>query len=172
MKTFLTLAFYFSLLSISISQEKRTPFFKDLFQPINDNIQRGGLPSENNPTGPKWDWQATVTIPALKVVETSRDGAVVDVFLLTSTGGGIVYQKVVRENETSPWRSVFAWSPGTILLSGNLTDSNSAIDIAYAQTIGFFDNKLQFGFGVDLGVVKDRSRFFGLLSIGININQN
>lgn len=126
----------------------------------------------------EWEWRPIVSIPALKITDSSRDGAKLDAMLLTSVGGGITWQKGKnvkkfdnQGQEIERWRSSFSWSPATILLAGNFTNENSTLDISYAQTIGFFDNLLMLGGGYNFGYVEEgRSRFFLLLSIGINFN--
>ncbi len=123
----------------------------------------------------KWDWRPAATIPALKLVESSRPNASIDGYMLTSAGGGITYQKLVWEsNEDNPkkgkWVSKFSWSPLTVLVAGNF-DGNTAIDVSPAMTVGFFQNLLMLGGGYDLGTVPSgRSRFFGAISININFN--
>jgi|SoiMethySBSTD1v2_1073268.scaffolds.fasta_scaffold492002_2 hypothetical protein len=117
----------------------------------------------------KNEWRPNVTIPALKIVESSRENAKADALLLVSTGGGISWQKLTFDAASNKWRSTFSFSPATILLSGNLAADNP-IDLSYAMTVGFFNNLLMVGAGYDLGKVEGRSRFFGLLSIGVNFN--
>lgn len=126
------------------------------------------LPSEGG-IKPSWKWRPIVTLPALKLTESTRDGAELDALLLTSTGGGISFQKLFFNEKDQRWESTFSWSPATLLLSGNLSAENP-IDISYVTTIGFFNNLLMLGAGYDLGFVENRSRFFGVVSIGVNFN--
>ena len=116
----------------------------------------------------KWEFRPTVTLPAFKLVESTREDSNVDVFVLTSVGGGISLQKLKHDGKK--WKSQFSWSPLTILLSGNLNAEDTSLDLSIASTLGFFNNLLMVGGGYDLGSVKNRSRFFGLLSVGINFN--
>jgi len=115
------------------------------------------------------EWRPIISLPAFKILESSRPDAKVDALLLTSTGGGISWQKLKKNDKSGKWESTFSFSPATILISGNLTSSNP-IDISYATTVGFFNNLIMFGIGYDLGSVTGRSRVFGLVSIGINLN--
>ena len=140
---------------------------KSFFSPI-PAPQLGILPSEGG-TKPSWQWRPIVSLPALKLTESTRAGAKLDALLLTSTGGGISVQKLIFDETDKRWKSGFSWSPATILLSGNLS-AEKPIDISYATTIGFFNNLLMFGAGYDLGFVENRSRIFGVVSIGINFN--
>ncbi|MFN8337185.1 MAG: hypothetical protein U0U09_18780 [Cyclobacteriaceae bacterium] len=117
----------------------------------------------------KQEWRPVVALPAIKLVETSREDAKVDALLLTSTGGGICYQWLRWDEEDKKWKSQISLSPATILLSGNVT-ADSPIDLSYAMTVGFFNNTIMLGGGYDLGSVSDRSRFFGVISIGISFN--
>lgn len=117
----------------------------------------------------KNEWRPIVALPALKIVESSRSDAKVDALLLTSTGGGISWQRLKFDDDSKKWKSTFSFSPATILLSGNFT-ADSPIDISYAMTVGFFNNLIMIGGGYDLGSVSGRSRFFGLLSVGISFN--
>ena len=138
-----------------------------LFKPIPAPSTEGPDPTGKVPT--RSEWRPVVNLPALKLVESSRDDAKVDALLLTSTGGGISWQKLKWDSEEKKWKSTFSISPATILLSGNLSADNP-IDISYAATVGFFNNLIMLGGGYDLGSVSDRSRFFGVISIGINFN--
>lgn len=115
------------------------------------------------------EWRPIVNLPAFKLVESSRENAQVDALVLTSTGGGVAWQKLKYDSATKKWKSLISVSPATILLSGNLS-ANSPIDIAYAATVGFLNNYIMVGAGYDLGTVEGRSRVFGLLSVGINFN--
>lgn len=126
------------------------------------------LPSEGGIDKP-WKWRPIVSLPALKLTESTRADAQIDALLLTSTGGGVSLQKTYYDEVDKRWKSTFSWSPVTILLSGNLSSENP-INISYATTIGFFNNLLMIGAGYDLGEVTGRSRYFGVLSIGINFN--
>lgn len=122
-----------------------------------------------------WDWRGAATIPALKLVESTRPDALLDGYAFTSAGGGITYQKLEWQSEgddplKGKWVSKFSWSPLTVLLVGNF-DDNTAIDPSLATTVGFFQNLFMLGVGVDLGSVPSgRSRLFGALSININFN--
>lgn len=138
-------------------------FFKPIEKPTAAQIAADRTVAE------KSSWRPVVTLPALKLVETSREDAKIDALLLTSTGGGISWQKLKYDEEDEKWKSTFSVSPITILLSGNLS-SETPIDISYAATVGFFNNLIMVGGGYDLGSVSGRSRFFGLISIGINFN--
>jgi hypothetical protein len=111
-----------------------------------------------------------VSIPAFKIVESSRKNAQLDARILTQVGGGVSYQNLVYDSTNEKWISTFSFSPMTILISGN-TANDDPIDLSYAMTVGFFDNLIMLGAGWDFGNVEDdRSRFFGLLSIGVNFN--
>ncbi len=140
---------------------------KSFFAPIPKPDEKI-LPTEGG-TKTAWKWRPIVSLPALKLTESSRSDAKVDALLLTSTGGGISLQKTFYDKVDKRWKSTFSWSPATILLSGNLSADNP-INISYATTVGFFNNLLMIGAGYDLGEVTGRSRFFGVLSIGINFN--
>lgn len=140
---------------------------KSFFAPIPKPDEKI-LPSEGGTDKP-WKWRPVVSLPALKLTESTRLNAQVDALLLTSTGGGISIQKSYYDDGDKRWKSTFSWSPATILLSGNLSADNP-INISYVTTVGFFNNLLMIGAGYDLGEVSGRSRFFGVLSIGVNFN--
>ena len=115
------------------------------------------------------EWRPVVTIPALRLTQSTRANAVVDAFLLTSVGGGLSWQRLRWDAARKRYASTFSVSPATVLLAGRIAGDNT-LDVSYAATAGFFNNLLMFGVGYDLGTVKGRSRCFGLLSIGINFN--
>jgi hypothetical protein len=115
-------------------------------------------------------WKPTVVIPALKLVPATGGNTSLNALLLTATGGGISWQHQVWDG--SKWNTTFSFSPATFLVSGNIA-SNSNIDFSYAATVGFFNNLIMIGGGYDFGsVASGSSRFFGLLSIGINLLNN
>jgi len=115
------------------------------------------------------EWRPVVTIPALRLTQSTRANAVVDAFLLTSVGGGLSWQRLRWDPARKRYESTFSVSPATVLLAGRIAGDNT-LDVSYAATVGFFNNLLMAGAGYDLGTVKSRSRWFGLLSIGINFN--
>lgn len=165
--TLLIIAQAFALEEIkTIDVEKKKSWIKEFFsivpKPDPSKIEQAATQGE-------WKWRPIVTLPALKITESTRPDAKADVFLLTSAGGGISYQRLIYNSGTEKWECKFSWSPLTILLSGNLTAAKP-IDISLATTIGIFNNLIMYGLGIDLGEVQGRSRIFGLLSIGININ--
>jgi hypothetical protein len=114
-------------------------------------------------------WRPVVTIPALRLTQSTRANAVVDAFLLTSVGGGLSWQRLRWDPARKRYESTFSVSPATVLLAGRIAGDNT-LDVSYATTVGFFNNLLMLGAGYDLGTVKGRSRWFGLLSVGINFN--
>ncbi len=118
-------------------------------------------------------WRAVAAIPAIKVTESTRENALLDASVLTSVGGGISWQKLSWDSSkdvAGGWTSTFSFSPATLLLSGDFSEGGTDLDLAYAATVGFWDNLIMAGIGVDLGEVSERSRVFGLLSFGINFN--
>lgn len=115
------------------------------------------------------EWRPVVAIPALKLIESTRENAQLDALVLTQVGGGVSYQKLEYDSENKKWVCKWSISPMTVLLSANTANDNP-IDISYAATVGLFDNLIMVGVGWDFGDVGDRSRLFGLLSMGINFN--
>ena len=49
-------------------------------------------------------------------------------------------------------------------------DDSTVLNIAYAVTMGFFDDKIMAGIGRDFGKVENRSRWFMMLSLGVTFN--
>ena len=160
-KFFFLLLFFLFTISITKAQSGLKKFFSPVPKPT--AALAPGTPATRN------EWRPVVSLPAMKLVESSRPDAKVDALLLTSTGGGISWQKLKLDAASNKWKCTFSFSPATFLLSGNFTADNP-IDISYAMTVGFFNNLLMIGGGYDLGTVSGRSRFFGLISIGINFN--
>ena len=148
--------------STAYSQSAIDGFFKPIPKPTDQQLFDTDVIKQNK-------WRPSITLPALKLVESSRDDAVVDALVLTSTGGGISYQMLEYDSKAEKWKSNFSFSPATILLSGNLTSDNP-IDISYAMTLGIFDDMIMLGGGIDLGSVTGRSRWFGMISIGVSLN--
>lgn len=117
-----------------------------------------------------------VAIPAFKLIESSREDAKIDALVLTSVGGGISLQKIKEVTVTNTngrpeikSKVEWSWSPITVLFSAD-SGADNPIDIALATTFGFFNNLVMIGGGYDLGSVTGRSRWFGLLSVGVNFN--
>lgn len=150
------------------AEAKKTSKLKRLFR-------RLPPPGPDEPTT-TWEWRPVITIPALKLTQSVRSGAVADVAVLTSVGGGLSYEELVRTRtnvggvEVVKTTCPFSISPATFLFAGKTSDSS--LDFSYAATAGFFDNKIMIGVGYDLGKIDDKrpSRFFLLLSVGINFN--
>ncbi len=118
---------------------------------------------------PKWEFKPTVQIPAIKVTESIRENAQLDATFLASAGGGLTLQNTIVKDGKN--YSKFSWTPVMFLLTGD-TSKDNPLDLSYCTTVGFFNNLLQFGIGYDFGTVQDRSRVFGVLSLGINITNN
>jgi len=156
--------------SLAFSQTEAS-WIKEFFLPIPPPDSATKLSTDRlASTTPRWEWRPNVTLPAFKLLESSRENSNIDVFVLTSVGGGISYQKLKYDDKSKKWKSIFSWSPLTFLLAGNINDKNTSLDLSVATTLGFVNNLFMVGFGYDLGSVENRSRFFGLLSIGINFN--
>ena len=152
MKKLLLMAVSFAVINVANCQ------IKAFFAPIDENVATKKS---------EWKLRPVVNIPAFKVIESNRDNAEVDVLMLSSVGGGISLQNIKRVNG-KPYCN-FSWSPVTFLLSGNLASDNP-IDLSVATSFGIFNNLIMIGVGYDFGMVENRSRFFGLLSFGINFN--
>jgi len=116
-----------------------------------------------------WDFKPTVQVPAFVLYESKQPNTLLEMHILKRAGAGITlqYSSVVNEKNYAH----FSWSPALILLGAEV-DKTPIYDIAYCTAVGFFNNRFQIGCGYDFGTVTDRSRFFGLLSLGINITNN
>ena len=128
-----------------------------------------------------WYWRPSVVIPVFKIYGSKTSNTLVDVTLNGGIGGGLSIVKYTDTTGTNPLKTVivngesvtgqdtqpeisFSFSPCTVLMSKESNDSTIAI--SYAMTVGFFNNTIVMGIGYDFGQVVDRSRLFGLLSIG------
>lgn len=161
MKSFLVLAI---LLFLSPALKAQSPF-EYFFKPR-------PIPTDTQDFGEsrKWEFKPTVQLPGLKLVESTRESAEIDAFILTSVGGGITYQNSGVKNGKN--YAFLSFSP-MVLLSGNIAEDGAVLDFSFAGSVGFFNNLLQLGIGRDFGnVPSDRSRIFGLLSIGVNLTEN
>lgn len=114
-----------------------------------------------------WDFKPMVQIPALKVVKSKRANAELDASFFTSAGGGISLQRTILKGTNN----YTTFSTSLIALVNGDTSKDDPLDLSCALTIGFFDNILQLGIGRDFGSVNG-SRWFGLLSAGINLTNN
>jgi len=138
-------------------------FFSPLPKPTASELASHGAPMR------EIKWRPVVTIPAIKLTQSSRDNAKLDATILTQVGGGVSVQYLQYDSVAQRWDCYFSWSPLTVLLFGD-TSKSAPLDISYATTVGFFNNAIMAGVGWDLGAVEGRKRFYGLLSIGINFN--
>ncbi|MDO9069596.1 MAG: hypothetical protein Q7W05_14235 [Deltaproteobacteria bacterium] len=153
--------------------EKESSWIKSFFSTVPPPETQFGIMKETE-YSPVWKWRPIVALPAFKIVESTREDAEVDVFLLTSTGGGISWQKLKWEASESSsdggkWNCLFSVSPLTVLISGNL-QADDPLDISLASSVGVMNNLFMIGGGYDLGQVEGRGRWFGLISIGLNFN--
>jgi len=117
-----------------------------------------------------WRLRPIVTIPALKISPSTKIDVLADVSMLSSAGGGISMQSLSYDQTEGAWGSNVSFSL-IGLLSGDLTSSNP-VDFSGAVAVGFFNDIIMFGLGYDLGYVSGRSRFFGLVSLGVNFNNS
>lgn len=124
-----------------------------------------------------WKLGASITVPPLRVQESIRDNAKVDVVLSSSIGGGLSFMYVKKDPVSGEESRIFSWSPLTILLSGNTTEDFDKVDLAYATTVGFFDDLIMTGIGYNFGsnlYTNDNgdeveiSRWFFLLGLGLS----
>ena len=120
--------------------------------------------------GKGWAFEESITIPVLKIVDVGSNGSEAQAELYTGLGGGICFS-YQKELEDGNKHRIFTISPFTILLSGEEgEDDTTVLNIAYAMTAGFFDDKIMVGIGRDFGKVEDRSRWFAMLSLGVTFN--
>ena len=118
-----------------------------------------------------WRWRPVVALPAIRFTQSAAEDEVLAAGLFTSVGGGISYQHLIVSGEDeAKWKSSFSWSPITLLVSGNFQDGNSNLNLSPCTTVGFFNNLIMIGGGIDLGKKTGPSRLFGVLSIGVNFN--
>lgn len=124
-----------------------------------------------------WKLGPSITIPPLRVQESLRNDAKLDVVLTASVGGGLSFQYVQTDPLTGTEERVFTWSPFTILLSGNSVEDMTNIDLSYAMTVGFFNDLIMTGFGYNFGdnvslneagETVELSRWFFLLGLGVS----
>jgi hypothetical protein len=156
--------FILSVLTISVSANSQIISTKYFFKP------RPILKEESGSLTEKFDIKPIAQIPAIKLTESSRENAQVDATLLVSAGGGFTIQRIntKKGKNYAPW----SFSPVTILLSGDTSKEGAVLDFSWCSTLGFFNNVLQIGVGYDFGEVQNRSRWFGCLSLGINLTNN
>jgi hypothetical protein len=124
------------------------------------------MPSELQEGKTVWRLRPTISLPALKITKSLRADAVLDVSVFASTGAGVSLQRIRDKGGES--YCTFSVSPLTVCFAGKV-GSEPTIDLAWAATVGFFNNRIMFGIGYDLGSVVKRNRLFGLLSLGINL---
>lgn len=122
------------------------------------------------PLGKGWSIEESITIPVVKIVESTRENVDFDAMLFSGVGGGVAlsysqsYQDITGLVKKV---RIFTFSPLTILLQGDYT-TDEFLNIAYAFTIGFYNDKLMVGLGHDFGTVAaGQSRWFGMMSVGI-----
>lgn len=159
-----SISIFFVLLfsSVGVSAQENTGLFKYFFKPRPVSL---GIAEFK----PIWEFKPTVQIPAIKVTETVRENAQLDATFLASAGGGLTLQRTIIKNGSN--YASLSWSPVLILLTGD-TSKDNPLDSSYCSTLGFFNNLLQIGVGYDFGAVENRSRIFGVLTLGINITNN
>ncbi len=161
-----------ALALININAQERKGKFKYFFKsrPIFiDSIKTSeGIIKLAN-LDPIWEFKPTVQVPNLKITESTRENILLDASLIGSIGGGITLQRSIIKNERN--YATFSWTPIMLLITGDRT-KDEPLDLSYCTTVGFFNNLLQVGVGYDFGTVEDRSRFFLVTSLGINITNN
>lgn len=115
-----------------------------------------------------WELKPTVQVPALKLRESTRPNAKLDVTAFSSAGAGITFQRTIRKAE----KNYATISASLIAMFSATTSPSSLANFGIGITGGLFNNLLQAGIGWDAGEVPDGKRFFGMLSLGINLTNN
>jgi len=161
-KIMILLTLLFLNTTVAISQEQDDgSIFKYFFKP---------RPVDNTLANQAhWDLKPIVQIPAIKLTESTRQDAEIDATFLASAGGGISLQHTIQKDGKN--YSEYGASL-IVLLSGDTSTKGAVLDISAGITIGFLNNLIQLGTGRDFGSVGNRSRWFGLLSFGINLTNN
>jgi hypothetical protein len=120
-----------------------------------------------------WHPGPVLTLPPLRVVDSARKNAKLDIVLDASIGGGIEYKQVVKDSE-GKFRKRIAVS-AIVLFSGSTDDNKPPVNFAIAGIVSFLDGLLVAGIGFDFGdnVVQTedgldytRNRSFFLLGLG------
>lgn len=131
--------------------------------------------------GKKWKLAPSITIPPLMLRESPEENVGFDVVFTASIGGGIAFKYCEIDPVTGESDSQFSWSPFTILISGDTKSETPDLSVAYAMTVGFFDDLIQTGFGYDFGdnrITNDDgaevtiSRWFFLLGLGFSFGNS
>lgn len=112
-----------------------------------------------------WQFKPEISIPALKITESTRPGAMLDVTIFTSAGGGVTYERSTLRDGKNYAPIAFSLMA---FLSGNSADKQP-IDIAGGFTVEFFNHLIQLGTGYNFGA---NGGPFGLLSAGFALGQN
>ena len=130
-----------------------------------------GMAQDKIELGKGWGFEESITIPVLKIVDVGgKDGVEAQAELYTGLGGGVCFSYQSTYADGTEHR-IFTFSPLTILLSGQEgAEDTTILNIAYAMTTGFFDDKIMVGVGRDFGEVGDRSRWFMMMSLGVTFN--
>jgi hypothetical protein len=116
-----------------------------------------------------WKLRLMGMVPMFIATQSKVPDVLLDVAIMNRTGAGLSLQWVEYDAESEKWRCLFSVAPCTPLLGGRL-GSKDELDLGLAFLIGALDNRVMAGIGFDFGRVVDRSRWFGLLSIGLNFN--
>ena len=118
----------------------------------------------------EWQFHPTLTINATCVRPSIASGVSSDVEFLSAAGPALTLQHTGIAPDGSNYADYSANL--SLLLSGS-TNSSPSIVPALAVTAGLFNNALEVGGGVDLVKRNDGlSRFFVLVSLGVNITNN
>lgn len=127
-----------------------------------------GARSESYPIGSKgWELDATATIPIAKIVEAVGPGATADAVPMIAFGGGLT---TFWTDRNDPERVKIVSINFPILALSTRENDTKKLDLTLIGDVGFFDNKVRFGVGYELGALEaDRSRFIGVFSVGTNL---
>lgn len=127
----------------------------------------------------KWKLGPSITVPPLILRESTREGAKLDVTFVAGVGGGLAFYYAEIDPVTGNEERLFSFSPFTVLLSGTVSEEANNLDIAYACTVGFFNDLIMTGFGYNLGssyvqmddgTNREISRWFWMLGLGVTFN--
>jgi hypothetical protein len=134
------------------------------------HARKVGLKLGATTTSPEWMFKPTFTIDATSIRPGTHPGVQTDESFLSAAGPALTLQHTILQPDGTNYAD---YSGNIALLLTGQTNNGPSIVPAVAVTAGILNNIVNVGGGYDLQTRDDGlSRFFVLVSLGVNLTNN
>lgn len=117
----------------------------------------------------QWLFAPMLSIPALKLKQSTKENTEYDTSILAGVGGGISFNHTVIDiTDPSKINSNFSVSLFGVVSTIEKSDEANKLATSVGFSIGLLNNNFMLGFGRDLGETTEKERNFFLIGFGAN----